>query len=265
MPPAGAPCAGRPRGPASSTGRPCATSQATARQRRPRATLRDDLRPEDRHLGVLYGWSSGRPETVRGARRPERRAPAPPAGEEGGVDWAGRLYVADREAQALVLLDPIGTCWIRATSRCSAPGLAIDASDTLWVGADGSAGSALAARTRARCRRVPTRWRAGAPPARADAWPRHGEPLGGTSSWPTARERATPSCRMCSESRSSATRQGDAPRGSRSPRTRRPPGARAPRGTVRGDDQPGRLDGQRGVRISGPLDGPFRQRSRPSP
>jgi serine/threonine-protein kinase len=70
------------------------------------------------------------PETPPLLRQPEGVA----------VDSAGRLYVADREAGRVLLLDPAGHVLDPNRVVVRRPRvLAMDAADTLWIGADGNA------------------------------------------------------------------------------------------------------------------------------
>jgi DNA-binding beta-propeller fold protein YncE len=94
----------------------------------------------DRRLGVLYRLVDGRAELYAGGTPPRNLAPLLRQPEGTAVDSAGRLYVADRESGAVVLLDPSGRVLDPRYVAVQRPRvLAMDASDTLWIGADGSA------------------------------------------------------------------------------------------------------------------------------
>jgi DNA-binding beta-propeller fold protein YncE len=94
----------------------------------------------DRRLGVLYRLVDGRAELYAGGTPPRNVAPLLRQPEGTAVDSAGRLYVADRESGAVVLLDPSGRVLDPRYVAVQRPRvLAMDASDTLWIGADGNA------------------------------------------------------------------------------------------------------------------------------
>jgi hypothetical protein len=94
----------------------------------------------DRRLGVLYRLVDGRAELYAGGTPPRNVAPLLRQPEGTVVDSAGRLYVADRESGAVVLLDPSGRVLDPRYVAVQRPRvLAMDARDTLWIGADGNA------------------------------------------------------------------------------------------------------------------------------
>ena len=92
----------------------------------------------DRRLGVLYRLVDGRAELYAGGTPPRNVAPLLRQPEGTVVDSAGRLYVADRESGAVVLLDPSGRVLDPRYVAVQRPRvLAMDARDTLWIGAAG--------------------------------------------------------------------------------------------------------------------------------
>ena len=94
----------------------------------------------DRRHGVLYRLVDGRAELYAGGTPPRNVAPLLRQPEGTAVDSAGRLYVADRESGAVVLLDPSGRVLDPRYVAVQRPRvLAMDARDTLWIGADGNA------------------------------------------------------------------------------------------------------------------------------
>jgi ubiquinone/menaquinone biosynthesis C-methylase UbiE len=94
----------------------------------------------DRRLGVLYRMVDGRAELFAGGTPPRELAPQLRQPEGVAIDSAGRLYVADRESGLVVRLDPTGRVVDPRYVVVQRPRvLAMDASDTLWIGADGNA------------------------------------------------------------------------------------------------------------------------------
>jgi hypothetical protein len=94
----------------------------------------------DRRLGVLYRLVDGRAELYAGGTPPRDSVPLLRQPEGAAVDSAGRLYVADRESGCVVQLDPSGRVLDSRYVTVQRPRvLAIDATDTLWIGADGDA------------------------------------------------------------------------------------------------------------------------------
>jgi DNA-binding beta-propeller fold protein YncE len=94
----------------------------------------------DRRLGVVYRVVDGRAELYAGGTPPREAPPLLRQPEGVAVDSAGRLYVADREAGRVLRLDPAGRVLDPRYVLAQRPRvLAIDATDTLWVGADGNA------------------------------------------------------------------------------------------------------------------------------
>ena len=85
----------------------------------------------DRRLGVLYRLVDGRAELYAGGTPPRNVAPLLRQPEGTVVDSAGRLYVADRESGAVVLLDPSGRVLDPRYVAVQRPRvLAMDARDT---------------------------------------------------------------------------------------------------------------------------------------
>ena len=94
----------------------------------------------DRRLGVLYRVVDGRAELFAGGTPPRETPPLLRQPEGVAVDSAGRLYVADREAGRVLLLDAAGRVLDPSRVMVQRPRvLAMDASDALWIGADGNA------------------------------------------------------------------------------------------------------------------------------
>jgi DNA-binding beta-propeller fold protein YncE len=94
----------------------------------------------DRRLGLLYRVLDGRAELIAGGTPPRGTAPLLRQPEGAAVDSAGRLYVADRDAGAVLRLDPQGRVLEARHVAVRRPRvLAIDPADTLWIGADGDA------------------------------------------------------------------------------------------------------------------------------
>jgi sugar lactone lactonase YvrE len=94
----------------------------------------------DRRIGALYRMVDGRPQLFAGGTPQESAAPLLRQPEGVAVDSAGRVYVADRDLGAVVRLDSTGRVLDRASVVVRRPRvLAIDAEDTLWIGADGDA------------------------------------------------------------------------------------------------------------------------------
>jgi DNA-binding beta-propeller fold protein YncE len=94
----------------------------------------------DRRLGVVYRIIDGRAELVAGGTPPRETPPLLRQPEGMAVDSAGRLYVADREAGLVLRLDPAGRLLDPRYVAVQRPRvLAIDATDALWIGADGNA------------------------------------------------------------------------------------------------------------------------------
>ena len=94
----------------------------------------------DRRLGVLYRMVDGRAELFAGGTPPREAPPLLRQPEGVAIDSAGRLYVADRESGRVLLLDPAGRLLDPRYVVVQRPRvLAMDATDTLWIGADGNA------------------------------------------------------------------------------------------------------------------------------
>jgi hypothetical protein len=94
----------------------------------------------DRRVGVLYRLASGRIQLFAGGT-PERGLPPALIQPEGAaVDAAGHVYVADRERGVVVRLDAGGNLLDAGYVRVTRPrALAVDETDHLWIGSDGTA------------------------------------------------------------------------------------------------------------------------------
>lgn len=94
----------------------------------------------DRRLGVVYRVLDGRAQLMAGGTPPRSVPPALVQPEGIAVDSAGHVYVADRQSGAVLHLDPAGRVLDPRHVVVQRPRvLAIDATDALWIGADGSA------------------------------------------------------------------------------------------------------------------------------
>jgi hypothetical protein len=94
----------------------------------------------DRRLGLLYRVVDGRAELLAGGTPPRGTAPLLRQPEGVAVDSAGRLYVADRDAGAVLRLDARGRLLDGRYVAVRRPRvLAVDGTDALWIGADGDA------------------------------------------------------------------------------------------------------------------------------
>ena len=94
----------------------------------------------DRRLGVVYRVLDGRAQLMAGGTPPRHVAPALQQPEGAAVDSAGHVYVADRQSGAVLHLDPTGRVLDPRYVVVPRPRvLAIDATDALWIGADGNA------------------------------------------------------------------------------------------------------------------------------
>ena len=94
----------------------------------------------DRRLGVVYRMVDGRAELFAGGTPPRKAPPLLRQPEGIAVDSAGRLYVADRESGLVLRLDPVGRVLEPRYVVVQRPRvLAVDATDALWIGADGNA------------------------------------------------------------------------------------------------------------------------------
>jgi hypothetical protein len=94
----------------------------------------------ERKLGVVYRIVDGRIALFAGGTPPRGSAPLFRQPEAAAVDRAGNVYVADREAGAIVRLDAAGRVldprWVGLLRPRV---LAMDERDQLWVGSDGNA------------------------------------------------------------------------------------------------------------------------------
>jgi DNA-binding beta-propeller fold protein YncE len=94
----------------------------------------------DRRLGVLYRVIDGRAELFAGGTPPRAASPLLRQPEGVAVDSSGLVYVADREAGIVLRLDPAGRVLDPRYAVVRQPRvLAMDATDALWIGADGDA------------------------------------------------------------------------------------------------------------------------------
>lgn len=94
----------------------------------------------DRRLGVVYRVVDGHAELFAGGTPPRGALPLLRQPEGMAVDSAGRLYVADRESGLVLRLDPAGRVLDPRYVVVQRPRvLAVDATDALWIGADGNA------------------------------------------------------------------------------------------------------------------------------
>jgi hypothetical protein len=94
----------------------------------------------ERKIGVLYRIVDGRAGLLAGGTPPRGAAPLLRQPEGAAVDSAGRIYVADRAAGAVVRLDPSGGVLDTSYVSVLRPRvLAMDAKDGLWIAADGQA------------------------------------------------------------------------------------------------------------------------------
>lgn len=91
----------------------------------------------DRGLGVLYRLVDGRTDLVAGGTPPPGSTPLLGQPEGAGVDSTGHLYVADRQRNVVVKLDPSGRVVDPRYALVSRPRLlAVDEADHVWIGAD---------------------------------------------------------------------------------------------------------------------------------
>jgi hypothetical protein len=94
----------------------------------------------DRKIGAVYRLVDGRATLFAGGTPPRGTPPVLRHPEGVAVDGAGRVYVADREQNAIVRLDPSGRLLEPEYIKVSRPRmLALDEQGHLWIGADGSA------------------------------------------------------------------------------------------------------------------------------
>jgi hypothetical protein len=98
----------------------------------------------DRRLGALYRMVDGRARLFAGGTPLDGVTPVFRQPEGAAVDAEGRVYVADRERNAVVRLDPTGRVLDAEYVRVSRPRhVATDAAGHLWVAADGTAETPL--------------------------------------------------------------------------------------------------------------------------
>ena len=94
----------------------------------------------DRRLGVVYRVLDGRAQLFAGGTPPPNVPPLLRQPEGAAVDSAGHVYVADRESGLILRLDPAGRVLDPRYVVVRRPRvLAVDATDALWIGADGNA------------------------------------------------------------------------------------------------------------------------------
>jgi DNA-binding beta-propeller fold protein YncE len=94
----------------------------------------------DRRLGVVYRVVDGRAELFAGGTPPREAPPLLRQPEGVAIDTAGQIYVADRESGLVLRLDPAGRVLDPRYVVVQRPRvLAMDATDALWIGADGNA------------------------------------------------------------------------------------------------------------------------------
>ena len=91
----------------------------------------------DRGLGVLYRLVDGRAQMLAGGTPPPGEAPLFKQPEGVAVDGAGDIYVADRQRNAVVKLDPTGRVLDPRWLSVPRPRLVAARGDRVWVAADG--------------------------------------------------------------------------------------------------------------------------------
>jgi hypothetical protein len=98
----------------------------------------------DRRLGALYRMLDGRARLIAGGTPTDGAAPMFRQPEGTAVDAEGRLFVADRERNAVVRLDRTGKVLDAEYVKVPRPRLlAMDSAGNLWVAADGTAETPL--------------------------------------------------------------------------------------------------------------------------
>jgi sugar lactone lactonase YvrE len=91
----------------------------------------------DRGLGVLYRLVDGRTELVAGGTPLPKSTPLLGQPEGAGMDSTGHMYVADRQRNVVVKLDPSGRVADPRYALVTRPRLiAVDDADHVWIGAD---------------------------------------------------------------------------------------------------------------------------------
>jgi sugar lactone lactonase YvrE len=94
----------------------------------------------ERRIGALYRFQDRRPALFAGGRAAAGAAPLLRHPEGVAVDSKGHIYVADREAGAIVHLDPQGALVNPQHATIRRPRTLIaDEAGNLWVGGDGTA------------------------------------------------------------------------------------------------------------------------------
>ena len=94
----------------------------------------------DRGLGVVYRMLDGRAHLFAGGTPPRDAPPLLRQPEGVAVDSTGHVYVADRESGTVLRLDPAGRVLDPRYVVVRRPRvLAVDATNALWIGADGNA------------------------------------------------------------------------------------------------------------------------------
>jgi sugar lactone lactonase YvrE len=93
----------------------------------------------DRKIGVLYRLQDGEIELVAGGTPPRGSAPQLRQPEGVAVDPRGHVYVADRDQNVVVRLDPSGRIVDPEYMRVVRPRLVAAGENDVWVAGDGAA------------------------------------------------------------------------------------------------------------------------------